>query len=271
MDQALERLAEQLAQGHTQAFLDLLNYYAQFHRYSAQNCVLIKAQRPDASRVAGYRAWQKLGRQVKKDSKGIFIWAPVIIKGRNPDTGEEEEHCIGFRPAAVFAAEDLVDIDTNPLPSLWQPLPDDCGRLYAHCVERIEEHGIEVREEPLPLGIGGVSRCGVIAISTRLTDSRNQLFTLTHELVHELAHQIPDRERVERGQAEFEAEATSYVVAAVLGLEHPTARDYLISWKTTAETLKASLGVIQHLTRSALRILKVEDVQGTLPSASTSS
>jgi antirestriction factor ArdC-like protein len=39
---------------------------AAFHRYSANNCMLIAMQRPDATRVAGFRTWQDLGRHVRK-------------------------------------------------------------------------------------------------------------------------------------------------------------------------------------------------------------
>ena len=43
-----------------------LRVAARFHSYSANNVWLILAQRPDATRVAGYRTWQRLGRQVNR-------------------------------------------------------------------------------------------------------------------------------------------------------------------------------------------------------------
>src|SRR5437588_1065213 len=42
----------------------MLDVAARFHHYSPGNCLLILAQRPNATRVAGYRTWQSLGRQV---------------------------------------------------------------------------------------------------------------------------------------------------------------------------------------------------------------
>ena len=53
---------------------------AAFHEYSFANVCLIVSQRPDASRVAGYKTWQKLGRQVRKGEHGIRILAPCRIK-----------------------------------------------------------------------------------------------------------------------------------------------------------------------------------------------
>ena len=53
---------------------------AKFHRYSLNNTILIYAQYPGASRIAGYKTWQQLGRQVKKGEKGIEILAPSSFK-----------------------------------------------------------------------------------------------------------------------------------------------------------------------------------------------
>ena len=47
-------------------FARYLHCMARFHAYSLNNIALIYAQRPDATRVAGYRAWRALGRQVRR-------------------------------------------------------------------------------------------------------------------------------------------------------------------------------------------------------------
>ena len=39
----------------------MLETASRFHRYSANNVFLIMLQRPDATRVAGYRTWQITG------------------------------------------------------------------------------------------------------------------------------------------------------------------------------------------------------------------
>ena len=46
------------------------------HAYSVNNVLLIVHQRPDATRVAWYKAWQGLGRQVRKGATGIRILVP---------------------------------------------------------------------------------------------------------------------------------------------------------------------------------------------------
>ena len=42
--------------------------------------MLIFSQNPNATYVKGYKAWNQLGRYVKKGSKGLAILAPCIRK-----------------------------------------------------------------------------------------------------------------------------------------------------------------------------------------------
>ena len=80
--EARERLAlavEQMAD--SDRFAAWLRARAAFHEYSFNNVLLIASQRPDASQVAGYRAWQKLSRQVRKGEKAIRILAPCSREG----------------------------------------------------------------------------------------------------------------------------------------------------------------------------------------------
>src|SRR5712671_2384655 len=83
---ARERLAaavEQMADSDT--FVAWLRARATFRDYSLNNTLLIATQRPDATRVAGYKAWQTLGRQVRKGEHGIKILAPCRIKTEGTD------------------------------------------------------------------------------------------------------------------------------------------------------------------------------------------
>src|SRR3989442_4723007 len=74
-------LHEQLVEGvraltTSEDWARALETAARFHRYSARNVMLIMLQRPCARRVAGYRTWQAMGRQVRKGERGIAILAP---------------------------------------------------------------------------------------------------------------------------------------------------------------------------------------------------
>jgi hypothetical protein len=58
------------------AFAKYLNTLARFERYSAQNTLLIHAQRPDATRLGDYDHWKEAGTPVGKGAIGIAIFEP---------------------------------------------------------------------------------------------------------------------------------------------------------------------------------------------------
>jgi N-terminal domain of anti-restriction factor ArdC len=74
-----------------------------FHKYSFGNVLLIARARPDATYVAGYRAWNALGRYVRKGEKGILILAPIIGRKRGRDSdhanadAKDDKVLYGFR------------------------------------------------------------------------------------------------------------------------------------------------------------------------------
>lgn len=59
-------------------WLSYLSFQSQFYNYSSQNAMLIWVQNPEARYVKGYKSCNKLGRFVKKGSKGIQILAPCM-------------------------------------------------------------------------------------------------------------------------------------------------------------------------------------------------
>ncbi len=258
MEDAVTILAEQLSEGHTAEFLSLLRFYSRFWTYSVRNCLLIKLQCPGATRCAGRSLWNRMGYHIRKGERAIWIWAPVLKKDTDPDTGEILTLVAGFRPAPVFDFGQLAECEERPLPALVPHLPDDIEAEYQRCLRKVTATGITVMHQPLSGTTLGLSRPGQIAIATGL-DSRNRLFVLLHELTHALWHQTedgPDPER-SRQQAEFEAEAVAYVAAAVMGLEHPGARDYLLNWRATPELLHRSLVFIQAMVRRVLVVLEI--------------
>src|SRR3954453_22795417 len=73
-----QRLTDQVHALRTgQDWAAWLTVAARFHAYSANNTLLIWAQRPDATHVAGYRTWQTLRRHVNTGEHGLRILAPV--------------------------------------------------------------------------------------------------------------------------------------------------------------------------------------------------
>ncbi len=83
----------------SETFRQFLAVQARFDKYSWHNSLLICMQRPQATRVAGYKTWQSLGRQVCKGERGITIFAPCPWKRevQSDNGGTETEHGIFFR------------------------------------------------------------------------------------------------------------------------------------------------------------------------------
>lgn len=106
----LEAITEKLEQGISEVYssenyVDYLKTMAKFHSYSVRNSILIHMQRPDATLVAGFDAWKKFKRHVKRGEVGIKIYAPVIRK-RNV---QEEEQAEPEKNQDAVVPEDVIE------------------------------------------------------------------------------------------------------------------------------------------------------------------
>ena len=114
-EDAIARLMQALEQGQSDALKNYLAVMSRFHRYSWGNCLLIYSQRPQATHIAGFHAWLKLRRYVRKGEKGIVILAPMVGKKKSEEELSEDAHTrlFGFRAAHVF---DVSQTEGDPLP-----------------------------------------------------------------------------------------------------------------------------------------------------------
>ena len=237
--QALHELAEALEAGKSETLQQYLRAMARFHRYSPGNILLISLQRPDAVQVAGYRAWQKLRRFVRKGEKGIAIMAPIIRRSQHVDRDEDEEQPVAFKTAYVF---DISQTDGQPLPEFASVQGDPGVHLHA-LREFVGRRGIRLTYARLPGATQGYSVKGAIAIRAEL--SLAEEFSV---LVHELAHETLHMKQEERNQRvlETEAEAVAYVVCQGIGLDtNGSSCDYIKLYDGKKETLMESLERIQ--------------------------
>ncbi|MDA7979493.1 MAG: ArdC-like ssDNA-binding domain-containing protein [Pirellulales bacterium] len=177
---ALKDLQEALKAGRSEALERYLNVMSRFHKYSWNNCMLIAAQYPEATHVAGFRNWLKLGRHVRKGEKGIAIFAPLKFRKKSDDS-EEGTVCgiSGFKVVHVF---DVSQTDGDDLPKFAQ-ISGEPGNLLRRLEAVVRDSGITLTYEELPLGTKGVSRNGAIAITEGLGDAEH-FAVLAHELAH---------------------------------------------------------------------------------------
>jgi hypothetical protein len=224
-----------------------------FHRYSWGNVLLIAAQRPTATRVAGYHTWRDLGRHVKPGENGIRILAPILTKQKeNPDRPQNPELATpkrddlfrlnGFRSAFVF---DIAQTEGKALPEFAKTagepreFTDKLKALVAKQGINLEYH------DSLPQGAQGVSYGGKIHLVTGMQPAE-QFSVLVHELAHEMLHHKPSEGRLPKVFEETQAEAVAYVVCRGIGLDtNSAAADYISLYSGDKKTLAQSLSAIQ--------------------------
>lgn len=248
-------IAEQVEQlRQSEAWTRFLDFAQVFHRYSINNLLLILSQRPDATRVAGYRTWQSVGRQVTKGQRGIRIFGgrDVVTREEDERTGEEtERRTRRFFPVSVFDISQTEPIDPDaedPSTIAHRLTGDDPLGILAAVVDYLTGQGWTVEREAIAGEVNGYtatdgSRRVVVDVDLSPAHAAK---TALHEAAHVLLHAEEDpAEYVQhRGVKETEAESVAYVVAGLLGLDTSTySIGYVAGWSEgDAETIKATAG-----------------------------
>lgn len=276
----LQAITEKLEKGVKELFesdkyKEYLSVMSKFHNYSFRNTLLILMQKPDASMVAGYGAWQKnFKRQVRRGEKGISIIAPspyktkkempMLDKNTNkPVYGADgkplmQEVDVTIPMYKVTTVFDISQTDGEPLPQLGvdklQGSVDNYKNFYA-ALEKIS---------PVPIGFENIESGANgyfhreekrIAIQENMSELQT-MKTLIHEIAHAKLHDIspdeikdlPPEERKDRRTKEVEADSIAFTVCMNYGLDTSDYTfGYVASWSSTKELpeLNASLSVIQ--------------------------
>jgi hypothetical protein len=249
----LEALARDVDRTRQDAgFRQALRTMAAFWRYSPFNQFLIVLQRRDATRVAGRRAWEALGRKVKPGERPIAILAPT-------------RGAFGYVEVPVF---DVRQTSGARLPVLRTSLRGRSEHV-ATLRRAAERMGIEVAFAAQRPGTAGSSHGGRVEVSPRL-GTAEQVRVLAHELAHEVLHQEERARAAARSrpppsrthaQEETEADATAWVVLRALGVRAPPTPTYIAWQGGEGKDVLRSMGRIQ---RAARRILRAA---GTCPPA----
>lgn len=275
-EEQLKQITEQLEQGVAEIFTsekytEYLNTMSKFHNYSFNNTLLIAMQKPEATLVAGYQAWQKkFNRQVKRGEKGIQIIAPAPYKEKqeiektDPDTGEivigedgqpetevVERVITRFRVTTVF---DVSQTTGEPIPELEVSELEGDVLIYHDFMESLK------MVAPVPIRfieIDGEAKGfyqlvdKYIAIQPGMSEAQT-MKTAVHETAHAVLH---DRDQMEAEgivkdqlTREVEAESVAYVVCNHFGLDTSEySFSYIASWSSgkNMKELRASMDTIR--------------------------
>lgn len=222
----LTQAVEELTSGEDWA--RMLETAARFTSYSWNNLMLIAAQCPHARRVAGYRTWQALGRQVRKSERGISILAPIVRRAAIDDEPSEDEErqaprvLRGFRVAHVF---DISQTEGEPLAEVAPVLlgGDAPGDLWERLASQVCSAGYDlVREDCTPANGSTDFLNRTVVVRPNLSPAAAAK-TLCHELAHVLLHAelVASKSlgRDWRATAEVEAESVAFLVCAAVHLD----------------------------------------------------
>ena len=274
--QKVQELTDKLERGLTELFnsdsyKNYLSTMSKFHNYSFNNTLLIAMQKPEASLVAGYKAWQKnFDRHVNKGEKAIRILAPapykikeerdkidpvtqelLLDKDGNPQKEEVEITIPAFRAVSVF---DVAQTDGKPIPELAakELLSDVEGyQDMIRAVEAISPVPIELEE------IAGDSKgyydreAKRIAVQENMSESQT-LKTMIHEVAHSKLHskevEQDEQMKKDRNTKEVEAESIAYTVCQHFGIDTSDySFGYIAGWSSGRDTkeLRSSMDTIR--------------------------
>lgn len=229
-EQLQASIAEQVEQLRgSEAWTRFLQFAAAFHNYSINNVLLILAQRPEATHVAGYKTWQKLGRQVVKGQRGIRIFGgrDVTTTDQDDTTGEETTtRRRMFFPVSVFdiSQTELIDPTVDDPSTVARRLTgDDLAGIYDAVTDYLTRQGWTVTREAIAGATNGFTTLDGtrrVVIDSDLAPAQAAK-TALHEAAHVILHgdQSAAEYVAHRGIKETEAESVAYIVAALLGLD----------------------------------------------------
>lgn len=211
-------------------FKNYLKVMSRFHTYSARNSLLILMTNPNATLVAGYKAWVKnFNRYVKKGEKGIpiFAYSPVTCienKERSDETGntvieQTEREVSAYKIVHVY---DIAQTDGTPLPNVAKELNSSVYNysLLLNSIRRISPFSISFETLDRVKGYCDPDKRQIV-VNKGMSEAQT-LKTLVHEIVHALNHSkaidsfMDDRNRTEE---EVEAECTAFVVLEHYGID----------------------------------------------------
>lgn len=273
----LQETMEQLENGIRKIFeSDMYKQYlktmSRFHNYSLNNTILIAMQKPDATLVASYTAWNtRFGRQVQKGENGIRILIPapykkqIDVEKTDPVTGEiltkpdgsfiKEKKEIQVQAYKIGYVYDVSQTQGKPLPTLG--INELTGEVeqYEMFFQALQKScPVPIAFEQISDGSKGYFHLTENRIALQENMSQVQTIkTLIHEMAHQRLHSLDkndntEMEKLSRNSKEVEAESVAFAVCQYYGIETSDySFAYIAGWSKGKELpeLKGSLEKIK--------------------------
>ncbi|NDO48093.1 DUF4316 domain-containing protein [Lachnospiraceae bacterium MD335] len=289
--QKVKEITDRLEEGLKELFegekyKSYLNTMSKFHNYSANNIRLIEEQCPDATYVAGYKAWQRnFERHVNKGERGIRILAPapykikeeqekidpvtnepVLDRDGMPVMEEVEIKIPAFRVVTVF---DYSQTDGKELPGLGVNELHGNVERYQDFMEALERVSpVPIRYEEMEGDRKGyfIDLSRPIAIKEGMSEAQTAK-TGVHEVAHAKLHAREAEQDTEkavykdRETKEVEAESIAYTVCQHFGIDTSDySFGYIAGWSSGKEMpeLKSSLDTIRRTSSELIKGIEAQ-------------
>ncbi len=299
----LKEITDRLEEGirdlfESDKYKNYLRVMSRFHNYSFNNICLIAMQKPDASFVAGYYAWQrKFKRHVCKGEKGIRIIAPAPIKKeveREKLDPKSKQPIIGAdgKPLMETATVTVPQFKVVPVFDISQTEGKELPTLVEQLQGSVKDYDLIFKAlkavSPVPIAFETMdaAKDGYFHLRDKriaLREGMSEIQTVgaaIHEIAHAKLHDIdldhpentaPEARKDQRTR-EIEAESIAYTVCQHYGIEtDANSFGYVAGWSSDKELkeLKASLETIR-ITAGELinaidaKVLELEQQQAAL-------
>lgn len=244
----------------------LLDSLSRFKDYSINNTLLARSQYQGALGVASYKDFQKIGYQIQKGEKAIYIFAPQFQKAfidennvKKPVKYAKKAEKQAIKNGQLKLSSDIVGYRRVPVFDITQTNcpAEDYPKLYPNRPENFDFKGTAEDLQAFSQALHQYAKEKNIEVSFGKTDSAAKGFyvpatneivlkdTLTPEakvkvLLHELAHAEMHNHQQMASKSddlkilnviEYQAEMTAYVVSHYIGIDSADySQKYLASW-----------------------------------------
>ena len=271
----IKEITEQLEQGvkevfNSERYREYLDTMSKFYQYSANNCMLIMMQKPEATMIASYKQWQKdFKRQVKKGEHAIRILAPVTHKYTKEVVMEDgtkedrEGQWISYMGVPVF---DISQTEGEPLPTLVDRLTGTVEEYNSLLIKLVSCSPVPVEYEDIQTTANGYynSMDNRIAIRTGMSQQQT-IKTLVHEIAHSMLHSKDGEEsEADKHTKEVQAESVAYTVCKWLGIDTSGySFGYVAGWSGNKDVkqLTASMEVIRKTAKAIIDAINEKEVK----------
>lgn len=252
-----------------EAWQEWLRLARRFHHYSFNNTLLILAQRPGSTLVAGFGAWKLEGRFVRSGEKGIKVLAPVkkVVDLYNPDgtrvldANGRPRYRWEIAGVKVVHVWDASQVDPSPrIPPEPQLLVGEAPfGLWDSLASLVQREGFVVTRGDCG-GPNGFTNFADREIRVRDDlDDAQAVKTLAHELGHVFTIDAADPEGylAHRELREVEAESIAYMVTSAHGLDSSQYTfSYVAGWASRAT---GGVGIEEIIKSTGERVMAAAD------------